>query len=324
MTRTELAGLPCSHMDQAPTILVTEPISEEALRWLDARARVMQVGCGDAGFERALLEAEALIVRTYTTVDASLLEMAPKLTVVGRAGTGLDNIDLQACEQRGIEIVNTPAANRQAVVEYVTTLLTNALRPIPEEAPGGLSPSAWATARSQAMAPRQMSECMLGIVGLGQIGRRVAQVASAIGFQVQFYDLEAIEEAARHGAKPVDLKVLLQSSDVVSFHVDGQPENRLFMSPELLSLLKDDVLLINTSRGFIMASECLAGALRSRPKARAILDVHEREPIPSDDPLLGLPGVTLLPHAASRTESAQRAMSWVVRDVWLKLSTEAT
>lgn len=303
-------------MSDRRRIVVTEPLSKESIEWLRVRADVVQCGSSDAGFAAALQSAHGLIVRTYTHVDEAMLSGAPYLRVVGRAGTGIDNIDVDACGRRSIAVVNTPAANRQAVVEYVTSLVTSTLRPQPPAVTSALSTQEWSSARRAAIAPRQMSECSLGILGLGHIGQRIAQVAQAIGFNTRYCDVADIPETQRFGATPVDLDTVLRTSDVLTIHVDGRPDNHHFLTPALLNLLPQDVVLLNTSRGFIMRSADLAAAMAARPQAIALLDVHDVEPIPADDPLLSLANVTLLPHAASRTQAAQRAMSWVVRDVW--------
>jgi phosphoglycerate dehydrogenase-like enzyme len=297
-------------------IIVTEPLSREATDWLSDRASVQQIGVEDPGFKDALERASGIIVRTYTTVDRDMLDRAPDLRVVGRAGTGLDNIDVDACRERGIEVVHTPDANRQAVVEYVTSILTTVLRPLPPPIDRGHTPAEWAAARRSATAQRQMSECRLGILGLGAIGKRVAEVATAIGMCVQYHDIEEIPPEHRCGGVPVALDVLLHSSDVLTIHVDGRADNRHFLSTDQFNQLLPNVLLINTSRGFVIDSRALAAMLRTHPDSMAVLDVHEHEPIVADDPLLSVPNATLLPHAASRTAAAQLAMSWVVQDVW--------
>ena len=297
-------------------IIVTEPLSQEAIDWLSDRATVQQIAVEDPAFNDALEGAAGLIVRTYTTVDRDMLDRAPNLRVVGRAGTGLDNIDVDACRERGIEVVHTPDANRQAVVEYVTSILAACLRPLPPRIDCGCTSAEWTAARRSAITPRQMSECRLGILGLGAIGRRVAEVATAIGLSVQYHDIEEIPPEHRCGGVPVGLDTLLRSSDVLTIHVDGRAGNRHFLSTDQFEKMPPNVLLINTSRGFVVDGEALAAMLHANPDSSAVLDVHEHEPIPADDPLLGVPNATLLPHAASRTAAAQRAMSGVVRGVW--------
>ncbi len=165
------------------------------------------------------------------------------------------------------------------------------------------------------VAPRQMSELTLGILGLGRIGRRVAEVAGVVGFDALYHDLLEIAPSERHGAVPVSGETLFERADVLTIHVDGRPSNRGFVGGDLLARTKEDVLLINTSRGFVVDNVALAARLRACPRIRAHLDVHDPEPIAADCPLLGIPNATLYPHLASRTETALRAMSWVVRDV---------
>ena len=274
----------------------------------------------EPGFAAAMGAASGLVVRTYTIVDAAMLDRSPSLRVVGRAGTGLDNIDLDACRERSIEVVHTPDANRQAVVEYMVSILSNIIRPLPPVVSGGLSGPEWSAARRDAMASRQMNECTLGILGLGRIGKRVAEVAAVIGFKVQFHDVLDIPAEDRcDGLKSVSMEQLLRTSDILTVHVDGRAENRHLLGHRELDQMQDGMTLVNTSRGFILDESALASVLASPHCMQAVLDVHEDEPVPSGSPLLGLANVTLLPHAASRTAAAQRAMSWVVRDVWQTL-----
>jgi len=253
-------------------------------------------------------------VRTYTRVDEGLLRRAPRLKVVGRAGVGYDNIDVSACRRRGVEVVYTPEANTQAVLEYVVALLGDALRPR-VRLERAIAAREWHRLREETVAARAMAELTLGILGLGRIGTRVAEVGGAIGFKVIFNDLRDIPSVQRAGADAVTVTELFQQSDVLTIHIDGRASNRAFVNDSLLRLMKPDVTLINTSRGFVVDTPALAAWLRAHPQAQALLDVHEPEPFGPDYPLLGLPNAKLYPHLASRTESAMRNMSWVVRDV---------
>ena len=296
--------------------LVTEPIDQDALDWLSQRADIVCAQQGDRAFDAALSNASGLIVRTYTTVDKAVLDHAPNLKVIGRGGVGLDNIDLEACRDRGITVVNTPAANRQAVVEYVTSILGHVLRPLPVTINTPDDLIAWRAQRTAWTVDRQMSDRTLGVLGLGAIGRRVAAVAMAIGMRVIHHDLLEIPPEACGGSTPVSADELFSTSDVLTIHVDGRSRNRGFVGEALLGRLVEGAVLINTSRGFVVDGPALARVLRQRPGVQAVLDVHAVEPIPEGDPLLGLSNAYLLPHLASRTMAAQRAMSWVVRDVW--------
>jgi phosphoglycerate dehydrogenase-like enzyme len=301
-----------------PVVVQTEHLSPPAAAWLAERADLVEAAPGSATFDSAAPDAEGLVVRTYTRVDDGLLARLPRLRVVGRAGVGLDNIDQDACARRGVTVCSTPDANTQAVVEYVLCLLCDTLRPrVLLDAP--VDRARWDEVRAEIVGRRQMNELRLGILGLGRIGKRVAQVAGAIGFEVEYCDLLEVPEALRHGAFPVSAEDLFRHADVVTIHVDGRAANRHLVGERLLSLLKPDVVLLNTSRGFVLDDHALARWLRANPAAQAILDVHDPEPFTAESPLLGLPNAHLAPHLASRTDAAMEAMSWVVKDVWAAL-----
>lgn len=302
-----------------PLVVVTEPLSDAATEWLAARCEVVQAGAGEPGFAAVADGAAGLVVRTYTKVDERLLDRLPALKVIGRAGVGLDNIDLDAAERRGIKVCHTPDANTQAVVEYVLCLLCDCLRPrIFLDQP--VSSEAWSDIRSDVVGLWQMDELALGILGLGRIGKRVAQVAAAIGFEVMYTDLLDIPVDERHGARPVSAAELFAEADVVTVHIDGRASNRHFIGESLLAHLRPDAVLINTSRGMVIDHQALAHFLRGNPGAQALLDVHDPEPFTIDNPVLALPNAHLAPHLASRTETAMENMSWVVRDVVAALS----
>ncbi len=299
----------------AHTVIQAEHLAPEAAAWLAERCTLVRTGPDDPRFGAALADAAALVVRTYTTVDAALLARAPRLRVVGRAGAGLDNIDVEACRARGVEVVYTPDANTQAVVEFVVAQLTSLLRPgVLIDEPVALE--TWKRLRARRPDRPQMSEMTLGLLGLGRIGRRLAQVAAAIGFQrVQYHDLVQIPPQDRFGAVPVPLERLFAEADVISLHVDGRPANRRFVGDALLQRMRPDVVFLNTSRGFVVDSLPLASFLRDHPGSVALLDVHDPEPFDSAYPLLGLPNARLFPHMAAATRRADLDMSWVVRDV---------
>lgn len=300
------------------SVLVTEHLAADAEAWLAARGSVTSCAPDDPAFASHLARADALVVRTYTIVDEAMLAGAPRLRVIGRAGVGLDNIDVAACRLRGVEVVYRPDANTQAVVEYVLWLLGDALRPR-AILTSAIDVETWNQLRADTVGARQVSELTLGILGLGRIGKRVAHVVSAIGMRVIYHDVLEVEPARRFGAMPVEVGQLFSESDVLSIHVDGRPSNRRFVGRELLVRMKANALLINTSRGFVVDNDALAEALRQRPEAMALLDVHDPEPFGEDYPLLGLPNARLYLHLASRTEWALREMSQVVKDVWAVL-----
>lgn len=304
-----------SHMSSTDDLVIqTEHLWPAAAAWLAERCQLVACSHDSAEFRTLLAKARGLVVRTYTIVNEALLDLAPQLRVVGRAGVGLDNIDVSACRRRGIEVVYTPDANTQAVVEFVICLMCDALRPrtVVDRA---VDASEWNRLRAETVASRQMSELTVGILGLGRVGKRVAKVASAIGCQVLYHDILNIDPEQRSGAAPVADEFLFEHSDVITVHIDGRASNRHFVNDRLLRHMKADALFINTSRGFVVDNLSLARFLTDHPQARAMLDVHDPEPFGPEYPLLGLPNATLFPHLASRTETAMQNMSWVVRDV---------
>jgi len=302
-------------MPRKSTCLITEHLAEEARLWLAERCSVIEHSHRDPAFPGALREADALIVRTYTRVDEALLESAPKLKVVARAGVGLDNIDLAACARHGVPVVYTPEANTQAVVEYTFMLLCDAIRPR-TLVTGAMDPAQWESLRATVPQGRQLNEMTVGILGFGRIGSRLAKALTAIGANVMYHDLLDIAPRNRHGANPASSATeLFGASDAISVHIDNRASNRHFVNESLLSLLKPNAIFLNTSRGFVVDHAALARALRERPAALAMLDVHDPEPFPESYPLLGLPNAKLYPHLAARTSTAMLNMSWVVRDV---------
>jgi len=300
-----------------PRVLITETLDAQCADWLAQRAEVVWTPFNETErFHQLLPTADALVVRTYTQVDDALLDRAPRLKVIGRAGVGLDNIDLDACRARGIPVVYTPDANTQAVVEYVIGLMLDAYRPRPV-----ITQPITAAMFHQCRADEvgsQLEKLTLGILGFGRIGKRLGEVAHAIGMNLHVNDLLGeveLRKAVDFAFQYVSFEELLSDSDIVSIHVDGRASNRHLINAKALSRLCDHCLLINTSRGMVIDNAALADWARHTPAGRAILDVHDPEPPPADYPLWNLDNVLLLPHLASRTDTALQNMSWVVRDV---------
>lgn len=301
-----------------PLVIQTEDLDAEAAGWLSERCTLIRCGTEDPQATDLLPTASALVVRTYTTVDDALLDRCPNLKAVGRAGVGLDNVNLDACRSRGVRVLHTPGANTQAVVEYVVALLCDALRPrvFVEEPIASLED--WQSLRKELVAPRQMGDLTLGIVGLGRIGSRVAQVASALGMQVIYCDLG--DRGSGH--QRVTMHELAERADVITMHVDGRPDNRNLISADDFGRMKSDVVFLNTSRGMVVDPVACAEFMVNHPAASAMLDVTDPEPFTATSPLIDIPNVHLSPHIAGATASAKRAMSWVVRDVWRVLQGE--
>lgn len=297
-------------------VLITETLADGPASWLAEHADVCWVGHDAPEFKTELQSADALVVRTYTQVNGALLDQAPQLKVVGRAGVGLDNIDLAECQRRGIPVVYTPDANTQAVVEYVVGLILDALRPR-TTMPRGLSAGQFHELRKTEVG-KQLDRLTLGIVGFGRIGKRIGQVARAIGMDLLVCDLLPEGELRRAVDYPfefADHRTVYANANIVTIHVDGRPSNRHMLNAGAWGHFRGDTLFLNTARGMLLDTAALADFLQAHPTARAIIDVHDPEPPPADYLLYELPNCRLLPHLASRTNAALENMSWVVRDV---------
>jgi len=294
---------------QAPKILVTEPLNEKSMAYLCAHGQLASALPEEAADRIA--DADALVVRTYTQVDEALLEKAPRLKVVGRAGVALDNIDVPAARTRGVEVVHTPEANTLAVVDYTIRMIIQMNRrfwPI-ETAPPA---EQFHQIRKQTFG-RFLASMTLGIVGAGRIGSRVGRAAAALGMKVIYNDILPIE--LDYDAEPVSKEDLYARSDAVTIHVPLTDLTRHLIRAETLGRFKTGAQFINAARGACVNYEDLAEAVRSGRVSAAAIDCHDPEPPPPDYPMFGLEGVILTPHIAARVPEAVERMCDVVYDV---------
>ncbi|MEM9753382.1 MAG: NAD(P)-dependent oxidoreductase [Planctomycetota bacterium] len=301
-----------------PKVVITERLDDACAAWLAEHAEVIWHRFDQPGLGDALADAQGLVVRTYTQVDDTLLDQAPNVKVVGRAGVGLDNFDLPACERRGVQVVYTPDANTQAVVEYVMGLMLDHFRPR-TPFPADAEDETFHALRTTEVG-RQLDEMTLGIVGFGRIGKRLGQAAHALGMNVWACDVLPEVELRKAVPFPFEFKPhveLYTGSHLVTVHADGRASNRHLLDAEAFATMRDDAVFINAARGMLVDHAALAAWLNDHPAAHAYLDVHDPEPPthPDQDALRTLPNATLLPHLASRTHTALANMSWVVRDV---------
>jgi phosphoglycerate dehydrogenase-like enzyme len=303
-----------SQANALPIVIVTEGSDARPLQWLKEKAQVREIRADDSGFFPALAEAQGLLVRTYTKVNAALLDRAPKLKVVGRGGVGLENIDVAECRRRGVEVVYTPDANTLAVGDFVFGYLLQLLRPWEFFRDAVYPPKEFKRIRDTVRG-RQLNEMTIGILGMGRVGRRVGRIAaSGFGMRVIFNDLLEIA-GIDFAATAVDKTTLFREADILTIHVDMRPGNENLVGREQLAMLKPTAVVINTSRGEVLDAAALAEAIRAKRIFGAALDVFAPEPPGAGFPLLGFPNVLLTPHLAARTTTALENMSWVVRDV---------
>lgn len=258
----------------------------------------------------ALADARAIVVRNRTQVRAALLAAAPRLKVVGRLGVGLDNIDLDACKERRIDVFPATGANDVAVAEYVIaaamTLIRRAFHSSADVAAGR-----WPR---NALIGGEVSGRMLGLVGYGAIARETATRARALGMRIAAYD-PLLPPSSPHwdGVERVELDTLLAKSDAISIHAPLTDETRRLIDAAALARMKPTAVLINAARGGIVDEAALADALRARKIAGAALDVFEEEPLgaASGARFSGLPNVILTPHIAGVTEESNIRVSRV-------------
>jgi len=267
-------------------------------------------------------EADALIVRNRTRVDAALLAAAPRLRAVGRLGVGLDNIDLPACAARGIQVLPATGANARAVAEYVVATVMLLLRGAythTDAVAGGHWPR---TALSGGL---EVEGRTLGIVGFGAIGQLAARLARGLDMRIAAHDplLPADAPAwAEAGARPMELDELLAASDAVSLHLPLLPATAGLFDAARLARMKPGAVLVNTARGGIVDEAALAAALRGGSLRGAAIDVFGQEPLPAGSPLADAPNLILTPHVAGLTEEANvRVSSLVARRVAEALDT---
>ena len=308
------------------TIIITESLDEPCAQWLAQRAKIVRCDHENTNeLNHHLADADALIVRTYTKVNKQLLARAPRLKAVGRAGVGLENIDLEACRQHDVRVVYTPEANTQAVVEYVLALILDELRPR-HALDEPIDDNTFHELRQRELGT-QLDQVTLGILGFGRIGKRLGRVVHALGMKLLVNDLiseSELRQAVDYPFRFVDIPVLYRESDVLTLHVDGRQANRRLIDAEALDQLKANCLLVNAARGMLIDTEALVrwASKSAAHGGRAVLDVHEPEPMPADYPLYAIPNIRLLPHLAARTHTAMQNMCWVVRDVMAVLQGE--
>ena len=246
-------------------------------------------------------EYDAFIVRSRTKIDRAVLDRATRLRLVARPGTGLDNIDVEYAKSKGVMVVNSPESLVEAVAEHVVLLMLALSRKL-VVADVGTRAGKW---EKNALMGKELKGKVLGIVGLGRIGKRIAEVAKTLGMSVMFYDVISIppDVVSSLGAKVVGLDELFRGSDYITLHVPMTPDTAHMIGAQRLGQMKKTAFLINTSRGGVIDEAALAASLQSGAIAGAALDVFEKEP--PAGPVLTAPNTILTPHIGGQTEEAQ-------------------
>ncbi len=289
-------------------ILISDKLGQAGLDRLAEAADAayeMKTGLSKAELLALIPEYDALIIRSGTQVDADVLAAGVNLKVVGRAGIGVDNIDIPAATRRGIIVMNTPAANSVATAEQTMALMLATSRHT-AQADASMRAGEWNRSQYTGV---ELHGKTLGIIGFGRIGRLVATRSQAFGMEVIAYDPYVSEEAGREtGVTLVDLDDLLAQSDYITLHTALSPETENIINAGAISQMKDGVIILNVARGKMIEEQALAEALQNGKVKAAGIDVYRQEP-PVNNPLIGLPNVVHTPHLGASTVEAQRAVA---------------
>jgi D-3-phosphoglycerate dehydrogenase len=294
-------------------VLVTETIAEGGLERLRQAGHTVEVSTGLSPEEllTAVKGANALIIRSATTVTAEVLEAGADLVVVGRAGIGLDNVDVEAATRQGVMVVNAPQSNILSTAEHTMAMLLSVARHIPQ-AHHALTEGRWERSKWEGV---ELADKILGIVGLGRIGKLVAQRASAFGMRLVAHDPFVAPERARQlNIDLLSLEELAAVADFVTLHVVKTPDTIGMIGADYLAKAKAGQRIVNVSRGGVIDEEALAEAIRDGRIGGAALDVFTSEPI-TESPLFGLPEVVVTPHLGASTREAQDKAGDTIADM---------
>jgi D-3-phosphoglycerate dehydrogenase len=290
-------------------VLIPDSVHPSALEVLQGLDGIRVTAPGQmtrAETAAALPDADALIIRSATKVDADLLQSAVTLRAIARAGVGVDNVDVKTASSKDIVVMNTPDGNTIATAEETFALMLALARHIPQ-AHGSMREGKWDRKSYMGV---ELHGKTLGVVGFGRIGRAVAKRAQAFEMTVIAYDPYIPSDyAADLGVELVSLDDIYRRSDFITLHTVLNDETREMINAANISKMKIGVRIVNAARGALINEADLAEAIKSKRVAGAALDVYSTEPPPPDHPLIGLPGVIHTPHLAASTEEAQVAVA---------------
>jgi D-3-phosphoglycerate dehydrogenase len=292
-------------------VLVTDPIARDGIEILKAAGLDVEerLGLSPEELLEAVQDADGLIIRSNTTVTKEVVNSAKKLKVVGRAGTGLDNVDITACNKRGIVVMNTPGGNTNSAAEHSIAMIMALSRHIPQ-ATASMKAGKWEKKR---FSGQEVAGKTLGIIGIGRIGSIVSQLALGLKMQVVAYDPHIRPEMAKKlGVELTDLDDLLARADYISIHTPLTAETKGFVNAELFDKMKDGVMILNCARGGIINEQDLYVAMKSGKVAGAALDVFETEPTGKEHPLFSMDQFICTPHLGASTIEAQENVAVAV------------
>lgn len=289
----------------AVKVLIADSLSDDGVKLLKDESELavdIKTGLAPKDLAAVITPYEGLVVRSATKVTAEVIERADRLKVIGRAGVGLDNVDLNAATKRGIICMNVPGGNTISAAEHTMSLMLALARKIPQ-AEASLRSGKW---ERSAFTGTELLGKTLGVVGLGKIGSEVAKRAQAFGMRVIAHDPFLSTERAQQLEVPcVPFEQVLKEADFLTLHLPLTAQTKHLLGAKELAAMKRSARVINCARGGIIDEQALAKALTSGALAGAAIDVFEQEPPPADHPLLKLPNVVITPHLGAATEEAQ-------------------
>lgn len=293
----------------SPKVLIADPISQRGIDELRADARldvVVEIGMPQPELIAAIPEFSAIVVRSETKVTKDVLNAAPKLRVVGRAGVGVDNVDVETATRRGVIVMNAPGGNTVSTAEHAFSLLLCAARKLPQ-ADAMVRSGKWSRKDLQGV---ELYNKTLGIIGMGRIGSELSRRAIAFGMRVLAFDpyLAATRARSLQVELVQELDDLLPNADFITLHTPLTPETHHLLNAARLSQTRRGVRIINCARGGLIDENALAAALREGQVAAAALDVFETEPLPADSPLREAPNLVITPHLGASTAEAQESV----------------
>ena len=290
-----------------PKVLVRETIAAPGLELLRGRFDVVEDR--DSILAEIIGEFDAIVVRSATNLDADLIERAVRLKVIGRAGVGVDNVDVDAATRRGIVVANAAESTVVSAAEHTVALLLALARNVPQ-AHAALTSGTWDRERYAGI---ELAGKTLGVLGLGRIGREVARRALGLGMRVLAHDPFVAPDRFRDlGLEPASLEDVYAGADVITLHLPLNDETRHLLGAEAFARMRDGVRIVNAARGGLLDEEALAAAIRSGKVAGAALDVFEDEPYAG--PLLELEQIVVTPHLAGSTTEAQDRAGLVIAE----------
>ena len=313
-------AVPVSQPSHKPVVLIADKLAESTVAALGDQVEVRWVDGPDRPkLLEAVKDADAILVRSATTVDAEVISAAPKLKIIARAGVGLDNVDVEAATAAGVLVVNAPTSNIHSAAEHALALMLAAARQIPA-ADATLKEHTW---KRSSFNGTEIYGKTVGVVGLGRIGQLVAQRLAAFGTHVIAYDpYVPPARAAQLGIELLPLDDVLARADFISVHLPKTKETAGLLGKDALAKTKPGVIIVNAARGGLIDEQALADAITSGHVRAAGLDVFATEPC-TDSPLFDLPEVVVTPHLGASTSEAQdRAGTDVAESVKLALAGE--